>query len=320
MDQGWDTEVGLPPEEQTLIYAIGDIHGCDDKLRQALRCLARKVRREDTVVFLGDSIDRGPGSRQAVEQLLEWKGRHADTVFLRGNHEQMILDARGEIGGDLLSSEALQLWWINGGRETVRSYGGTVRSWGEAVPENHWEFFESTRMEHMQGAYHFVHAGLLPEGAAWAHPDRDPRLWIREEFIRSGVDFGGRVVVFGHTPQLNGRPLVRRNKIGLDTAAVFGGVLTVAGFDPEAQEEDRLTLDTECFTWRRSLQLKTTGLSTPVCPLSNPLSITARLERGKPGLSSWPGETYKEGGIGQSLVGLKDNRDKALSGERAIHA
>jgi serine/threonine protein phosphatase 1 len=44
--------------------------------------------------------------------------------------------------------------------------------------------------------------------------------------------FDGRVVVFGHTPQRNGRPLISRNKIGLDTGAVFGGPLTAAAFAP----------------------------------------------------------------------------------------
>ena len=63
-------------------------------------------------------------------------------------------------------------------------------------------------------------AGLLTPGKTWASEgwSIDPRLWIREPFLSSRADFEGRIVVFGHTPQRRGRPLIHRNKIGLDTA------------------------------------------------------------------------------------------------------
>jgi serine/threonine protein phosphatase 1 len=62
----------------------------------------------------------------------------------------------------------------------------------------------------------------------------DPRLWIREPFLESDADFDGKIVVFGHTPQRTGEPLVLPNKIGLDTAAAYGGPLTAAALDPDS--------------------------------------------------------------------------------------
>lgn len=235
-----------------MIFAIGDIHGCDEKLARALEYLKGRARPDETVVFLGDYIDRGKDSRRVIEMLIEWKHGHPKTVFLRGNHEQLILDARREVeesGGSPLDSDEFLLWWQNGGRETVRSYGGTLRNWAAAIPATHWAFIEPTEAEHLEGGYHFVHAGLLPEGTVWpwAYTGRDPRLWIREEFHDSDAEFGGRTVVFGHTPQLSGKPMIGRNKIGLDTAAVFGGKLTVAAFDPTEGGKDWLTFEMEQF-------------------------------------------------------------------------
>ena len=90
-------------------------------------------------------------------------------------------------------------------------------------------------MEYVTKHYHFVHAGLLPPGRHWEGEGwgLDPRLWIREPFLSSRADFDGRTVVFGHTPQMSGLPLIARNKIGLDTAAVFGGPLTAAAFESD---------------------------------------------------------------------------------------
>jgi len=105
--------------------------------------------------------------------------------------------------------------------------------WLEAIPQSHWEFLRATQIEHVTPHYHFVHAGLLPPGMTsesegWTI---DPRLWVREPFLSSRANFNGRIVVFGHTPQHKGRPLIHRNKIGLDTGAAYGGPLTAAIFD-----------------------------------------------------------------------------------------
>jgi serine/threonine protein phosphatase 1 len=134
------------------------------------------------------------------------------------------------------------LWRTNGGDETLLSYTDGMDEeeflrWWEIIPDAHWQFIRETQIEFVTEQYHFVHAGLLPEGKYWEGQDRgfDPRLWIREPFLSSKDLFDGRVVVFGHTPQTGRRILTDKNKIGIDTGAVFGGPLTAAVIDPDAR-------------------------------------------------------------------------------------
>ncbi len=224
------------------------------------------LRTEDTVVFLGDYVDRGEDSFAVIETLLHWREVHPNTVFLRGNHEQLMLDAYGDvppstnIENQVMLAQLTLMWMQNGGVETLLSYDAPgfedwcesvnysimrmppglladfksyFAAWLEAIPQTHWEFLRSTQMDYITPRYHFVHAGLLPPGKTWESEGWtiDPRLWIREPFLSNRADFDGRIVVFGHTPQRRGRPLIQRNKIGLDTGAVFGGPLTAGIFD-----------------------------------------------------------------------------------------
>lgn len=218
-----------------LLAAIGDVHGEREKLRNLLRKLPAEAR----IVFLGDYVDRGPNSAGTLDDLIGLRERRPDTVFLRGNHDQMMLDAGDFFDPDLnshLAFDQVTNWFGWGGSETVRSYEGDG-PWFRRVPDAHWEFLEDTEIEFREGPFIFVHAGLLPPGVYWRpivswHPD--PRLWIREPFLDSPHDFGGRVI-FGHTVQTYG-PLVHPNKIGIDTGAVFGGALTAAILDTERPE------------------------------------------------------------------------------------
>ena len=99
-------------------------------------------------------------------------------------------------------------------------------------------FLRDTQFEHITEDYHFVHAGLLPPDGGW-EPEGiavEPRLWIREPFLRTKELFDNRRVVFGHTPQKTGRPLVQFNKIGIDTGAVYDGPLTAVFLPPRSQK------------------------------------------------------------------------------------
>lgn len=121
--------------DKTRTLAVGDIHGCN----KALASLLNEVRLSptDRIIFLGDCIDRGPESRQVIETLLELR-KSCSPVFLRGNHEAMILDARD----DPLKGS---LWQSYGGLETLFSYDANYRDdWALVIPQAHWEFFEST--------------------------------------------------------------------------------------------------------------------------------------------------------------------------------
>ena len=214
----------LPPNQR--VYAIGDVHGCLDRLAamHALIAadLAERPVREPLLVHLGDYVDRGPDSAGVVGQLA---GRVAmpdvPTVNLMGNHEHMMLDAVAT--GD---TEAVELWLANGGTESLVSWGvprsAQPRDWPSYLPTPHLLFLRDLAVYHEAGGYLFVHAGVRP-GIPLAQQSRHDLMWIREPFLSSKGSFGA-VVVHGHTPRQE--PVVRPNRIGIDTGAVIGGVLT----------------------------------------------------------------------------------------------
>ena len=198
------------------ILAIGDIHGCRDQLEKLLGRIAYDPA-ADTLVFVGDYIDRGPHSRGVIDTLLKLKASCPGMVCLKGNHEAMLLDYYLEGRGEQ------QFFW-NGGLATLDSYGLTpadIRS-GRGLPEDHLDFLRSLPLYHEAGDCLFVHAGLRP-GVPLASQSPADLLWIRYEFIDSEADFGW-TVIFGHTPLP--APLIEAHKIGIDTGAVYGGRLT----------------------------------------------------------------------------------------------
>ena len=235
-----------------MIVAVGDIHGQADPLDRLLQRILSDLDPSDTLVFLGDYIDRGPGSRQVVERLLELD-TPAQTIFLMGNHEELALSARdgfapkrGPEGLYLSESDPAREWFSQGGEQTLASYGLDLAvaeddeylAWREAIPEGHWQFLGEGSLEYVTDAWHFVHAGLLPsECPVWEYQGMGiaPQRWVREPFLSWEGGFEGRRVVFGHTPQPNGMPLVEGNKIGIDTGAAWGGPLTAALLSEEGE-------------------------------------------------------------------------------------
>nr|WP_273230062.1 metallophosphoesterase family protein [Kosmotoga pacifica] len=190
------------------------MHGCF----KSLRALIRKIRpqKKDRFVFLGDYIDRGPQSREVVDFLINFSTKY-DCVFLRGNHEAMLLDyLHGGPWG--------KYWELNGMEATLRSYGGL-----EGIPENHIQFFENTKLYHTDSGYLFVHAGIRP-GIPLEMQKSEDLLWIREDFIYYERPFKKGTVIFGHTPNYRA-PLILEGKIGIDTGCVFGGSLTALRVD-----------------------------------------------------------------------------------------
>lgn len=196
------------------IFAIGDIHGCFDKLRK----LVGKIEIDfdhDLLVFMGDYIDRGPDSYEVIEYLADLKNRYPRTVFLKGNHEEMLENYLS--GADLLT------FLINGGQQTLESYArkGDM-SVTSPLPPKHLDFLGSLALFYETERHIFVHAGLR-EAVCLEEQKAEDLLWIRGQFVHSVYDFGKRVV-FGHTPFSS--PLVQVNKIGIDTGAVYGNKLT----------------------------------------------------------------------------------------------
>ncbi|PLY02925.1 MAG: serine/threonine protein phosphatase [Desulfuromonas sp.] len=193
------------------LLAIGDIHGCFDLLQKLLTDVAPGP--EDQLVFLGDYIDRGPASRQVIECLLDLQRQFPETVFLRGNHEQMLLD--------FLAGDDHLMFLLNGGNATLESYQSTDNS-KPVIPPDHLSFFNNLKNSYIHGDYIFVHAGLRP-GVPISNQDEYDMLWIRGEFINSDYDWG-KTVVFGHSPQPE--VLLRDNMVGLDTGAVYNNRLS----------------------------------------------------------------------------------------------
>jgi serine/threonine protein phosphatase 1 len=198
------------------IFAIGDVHGCLDKLHTMMKRI-RIDEEEDTLIFLGDYIDRGPDSREVVDFILELKKKLKNVICLLGNHEQVFLNF-------FFYHIDTDLFYFNGGETTIASYGLVKTAEEEKinVPETHLEFFRSLLPYYETEDYIFVHAGLRPD-IALEKQDINDLIWIRYEFVRSTCDFG-KIVVFGHTSLPE--PLIQPNKIGIDTGAVYGGRLT----------------------------------------------------------------------------------------------
>jgi serine/threonine protein phosphatase 1 len=219
------------------IYAIGDIHGRDDLLDDLLaRMVADDAARpaaETIFIFLGDLVDRGPGSAQVIDRLMRFRDEHPNSRFLLGNHEEVFLLA---LSGN---RDALRMFNRIGGRETILSYGVDERTYenadyaelhtifAERVPAAHIAFLESFDDMIIEGDYAFVHAGVRPEVPLEEQKPKDLR-WIRDDFL----DAKGRhekIVVHGHT--ISPEVVVTENRIGIDTGAFASGILTAMGFE-----------------------------------------------------------------------------------------
>ncbi len=200
------------------IFAIGDVHGCLDKLVRLVEGLAADPA-GDTLVFLGDYIDREDGGPDVVDYVLGLKKkRYRNLVYLCGNHEYMFLRYLEGLDEDL--------YLENGGRATLKAYGITsadaVRTRKSKVPPAHLKFFNALLPYYETEDHIFVHAGLRP-GVPLTEQTLHDLVWIRHEFIDSEFDFG-KEVIFGHTHKH--APILSKNKIGIDTGAVYGGKLS----------------------------------------------------------------------------------------------
>jgi serine/threonine protein phosphatase 1 len=197
--------------ETERTFVVGDIHGCLEMLEGLIEKIEWLPDR-DALIFLGDYIDRGKNPKGVVDYILSLAGSSSLVQCLLGNHESMFLD--------YLSGRDVVLYLMNGGSQTINSYRGE----GEelVVPEEHVDFFRSLKTYLELDDHYVVHAGFRPEYDIDEQTLED-MMWIRDPFIYSDYDFG-KTVVFGHTPFH--RPLVTKNKIGLDTGAVYGNRLT----------------------------------------------------------------------------------------------
>lgn len=216
----------------TVVYAVGDVHGCLEELRaleQKIQLDARQFRGRKLIIMLGDYIDRGPQSRRVVEHLMGPPPKGFLRICLAGNHEVALLSY---LDG-YLSREP---WLGYGARETLFSYGvdpdrltslygsseQTDKRIREAIPASHADFLRTLPVMVCSDQFVFVHAGIRP-GIALEAQDEGDLLNIREEFFQAAHRLD-RWVVHGHTivdiPTLDGR------RLDIDTGAFQTGRLT----------------------------------------------------------------------------------------------
>ena len=233
----------LPPGHR--VYAIGDIHGCSDQLDDLHRLIARDLATlppaspapSVTLIHLGDYLDRGPDSAGVITRIHRPFATSPDSptppdspippdrpiltvINLAGNHEDLFLAALDGKRG------AAELWMDNGGVPALASWGVPPRTrprdWPNFIPAAQITALRNLPVHHSLGGYFFVHAGIRP-GVPLADQTRQDMLWIRQPFLTWDGPLPA-VVVHGHTP--HDRPIVRANRIGIDTGAVLGGELT----------------------------------------------------------------------------------------------
>ncbi len=197
------------------LIAIGDVHGCSRALDALLDCIV--LQPDDTLVMLGDYVDRGPDSYGVIERMIRLDSE-CHLIRLMGNHELMMLEA--------FDDHWLALGWLeSGGRETLVSYGGRPTD----VPKHHLEFLRNCSAFYEVDQYFFVHANYDPERALDQQPP-DLLYWTHLYLYMPGPHKSGKIAVVGHTPQKSGEILDLGHLICLDTYCVGGKWLTAMEF------------------------------------------------------------------------------------------
>jgi serine/threonine protein phosphatase 1 len=194
---------------------IGDLHGCPDEPRSC----SRRWRLSAATRSCSSGLRRPRAAVRLVDRLLRLGHEPFDSIFLRGNHEDMLSRPGGRDGGDV--------YLENGGGMTLASYGIPSGTPGptslDLFPADHVAFFRNCRLQYLAGAFLFVHAGIRP-GVPLTAQDEEDLLWIREEFF-SRPHALPYTVVFGHTPTREAR-VELPYRIGLDTGLVYGNKLS----------------------------------------------------------------------------------------------
>jgi serine/threonine protein phosphatase 1 len=196
------------------IIAIGDIHGH----AHALAALIGQIdlQPNDTLITLGDHIDRGPNSKEVLDQLLELEIR-CHLIPLMGNHEEMMLGAREGL-------DNFNFWMKFGGDMALDSYGNGRSV--NLIPREHWAFLNRLVRYYETDQHFFVHASYWPN----RHFHEQSTLTLFWEPLKENESptphFSGKIAVVGHTPQKNGKILDLGHLLCIDTGCGHGGLLT----------------------------------------------------------------------------------------------
>jgi len=207
------------------IIAIGDIHGELYKLHNLFDKLS--INKNDTLVFLGDYIDRGEHSKGVIDHLIKLS-KDYNCVFLKGNHEAFFLESYSKIFGSSAWSsdngggtpQIFNSWMINGGKACLRSYDAQALLEGYdnkavyTMNETHGHFFRKLKLTYETENYIFVHGHLAHEQDV---EDQEEWQCIWGRYSDIWPHKSGKIVVCGHTPHPH--PIDDRFKICIDTGS-----------------------------------------------------------------------------------------------------
>lgn len=188
--------------------AIGDIHGCNKTFRSLLFDTL-KITKLDTVICLGDYINRGPDSKGVVDTILELRMNNHTIITLRGNHEECLIQS----DHDDTAWEFVEDY----GQETLRSFG--IENYSD-LPDVYQQFFEKTSLFHVTSSAIFVHGGI---NLNMKNPFKNPTylLWERKSKFNTH-NLQGRIIVHGHSPISREELLATKGPVyNLDTGCVF---------------------------------------------------------------------------------------------------
>jgi serine/threonine protein phosphatase 1 len=200
---------------RTLV--IGDIHGCLHAFNGLLDAIHPAPT--DQLILLGDYVDRGPDTRGVIDRILQLAKTH-NVIPLRGNHEDMMLDARHDIN-------ALRGWCLSGGEAALRSYAPGVAAYSLAlqrIPDEHWNFIQFGCRDYFETSTHiYVHGYVDP---ALPMIQQDPYTLHWQKFHGALPHISRKTIVCGHTAQRDQRPKNLGYAICIDTHIYGGGWLT----------------------------------------------------------------------------------------------
>ncbi len=201
-------------------FVIPDIHGRLDLLNDGLaEITARSKGETDTIVTIGDYVDKGPDSKGVIDRLRSSVGGGFELVILKGNHDAMMIDA-------LRDGSTMAAWLAKGGDTALASYGGDPAH----VPQSHIDWLGRLRLFYADAHRLYVHAGVDP-GTSLDLQRVETLLWKRyPKGYPEG--FGNLHVVHGHDNHPDG-PLLYEGRTNLDTLAWRTGRLTIGVFDDE---------------------------------------------------------------------------------------
>lgn len=202
-----------------MAIIIGDIHGCRLQLEALLKHLNPDTTQ--TIVTLGDYVDRGPDTKGVIDCLINLKKTHK-LIHLKGNHDVFMEDAR-------VTKEAYDFWIQDdvAGQDTLDSYGGDIAN----IPESHWEFLATSPLVHELENHICVHGGI---DSSKPCDQQDAEVVLNKRFHLAEPHISGKKVICGHTRQIDGTPKDAGHTLNIDTNVFDGGYLTA--FDTETGE------------------------------------------------------------------------------------